>query len=167
MKSTLPPPSPATVPWSSKKSHSKQSLRHNWSSHRIQAAQDLWLKQRTASCRNWHHSILPESPFCLPEPNPLGLAWPGLASQQLHCHKLSPRGKPLVCSTQGPGTQLSLGGKRTLPREGHGTLNQGSSRGLSFPKCKRKSCTWLQDRSGARIPAEIHDCTVVCSYPPV
>lgn len=54
-----------------------------------------------------------------------------------------------------------------LPREGHGTLNQGSSRGLGFPKCKRKSCTWLQDRYGAQIPAEIHNYTVVCSRPPV
>lgn len=32
-------------------------------------------------------------------------------------------------------------GTEPLPLEGRGTLTQGSSRGLSFPKCKRKSCT--------------------------
>lgn len=58
-------------------------------------------------------------------------------------------------------------GSEPLPRESHGTLNQGSSRGLGFPKCKRKSCTWLQDRYGAQIPAEILNDTVVCSHPPV
>lgn len=58
-------------------------------------------------------------------------------------------------------------GTELLPLEGHGTLNQGSSRGLSFPKCKRKNCTWLQDRYGARILIEIHACKVVCSHPPV
>lgn len=58
-------------------------------------------------------------------------------------------------------------GTEPLPLKSHVTLNQGSSRGLSFPKCKRKSCTWLRDWYEARIPVEIHACTVVCSHPPV
>lgn len=50
-------------------------------------------------------------------------------------------------------------GTEPLPLKGHRILNQGSSRGLS--------CTWLQDRYGARTPVEIHGYTVVCSHPPV
>lgn len=58
-------------------------------------------------------------------------------------------------------------GTEPLLLKGHRILNQGSSRGLSFPKYKRKSCTWLQDRYGARTPVEIHGYTVVCSHSPV
>lgn len=59
-------------------------------------------------------------------------------------------------------------GIESLPLEGHETLSQGSFKGFSFPRCKRKSWAWLSGRYGAWIPGESAGCKAVCSsLPPV